>query len=677
MKSLPMISNTMITQNDENRNNTFNRRHHISYSILTIPKLFVLIISSVLIHNAIGIKHSQQQSTTLHGFVSNERSRKSNHSTQLLLHRGGSSATKIPKKATSSSKIDGVIKRKSNNSNSNKEIRRQKDIDIANNKKGDVAVLTSNSNKSKIQLKTSNAKDFKIANKKQRQDGVVKSKKEVIRQEQSQQEHPREDTRIMFLMRLLFLTYYGSLGSLLPYLPVYYDSIGHGGQVIGFLGAVKPLTTFLVAPAWGILSDQTQKPFFILQVTFLVSLLGQILVSLRHDTIFLTIMVFVTALFNAPVKSLLDTMVMDQLHDPSASYGKLRLWGQLGFGLGGSSAGMLLSRSTNRNVEWNDVIARSWVYEMSSSLPKIAIVILENLDRFWQTITGYKLLFLVHAALSIPTWILIQVFHRTNKDKLNKQNIANLKKSIITKKINKASKKSAVATVSVMEGLKLLITNNDAMLFFFLVFVVGISSGVIENFAYVRIREVGGTGKEMGLSRLVSSIAGAPMFWFSGPLTEALGADRVLILSLFSYVIRFVIYATMKNPYQGLPAEALRGITFAAFWSTGTVYAHRVAPSGMQATMLMFLNAMYGGLGQSLGAIIGGRLQYKVGTVRTFYYAAIFDLCFVILVVSYLSLSPEGNSSFKNPKPIEAKVAVPMSLSDSNMKNNNSKKQKR
>jgi hypothetical protein len=115
---------------------------------------------------------------------------------------------------------------------------------------------------------------------------------------------------------------------------------------------------------------------------------------------------------------------------------------------------------------------------------------------------------------------------------------------------------------------------------------VGISSGVIENFAYVRIREVGGTGKDMGLSRLVSSMAGAPMFWFSGPLTELLGADRVIVLSLLTYIVRYFNYAFMQIPLQGLPAEALRGVTFAAFWSTCTIYASRIAPPGMQATMV-------------------------------------------------------------------------------------------
>lgn len=179
------------------------------------------------------------------------------------------------------------------------------------------------------------------------------------------------------------------------------------------------------------------------------------------------------------------------------------------------------------------------------------------------------------------------------------------------------------------------------------------------------------------------------MFWFSGPLTERLGADRVLAFSLLSYVVRFFIYAFMTNPYEGLPAEALRGVTFAAFWSTGTIYAHRISPPGMGATMvrlfcvlravcylgkqlafafsltdslthvltytafqLMFLNAMYGGLGQSLGAIIGGKMQSHFGTVRTFVYSGLFDLMFVCFVVLYLGLRKD--SSFRNPTPIGA-----------------------
>lgn len=137
----------------------------------------------------------------------------------------------------------------------------------------------------------------------------------------------------------------------------------------------------------------------------------------------------------------------------------------------------------------------------------------------------------------------------------------------------------------------------------------------------------------------------------TGPLANALGADRVLVLSLMSYVLRFFIYATMTNPYHGLPAEALRGVTFAAFWSTSTIYAHRVAPPGLHSTMLLLVNAMYGGLGQSVGAVIGGKLQERYGTVNAFRYAGSVDLALVILLVAYLSM--RNDDSFRNPQPLQ------------------------
>jgi len=471
----------------------------------------------------------------------------------------------------------------------------------------------------------------------------------------------KTDPKLMNLIRILFVAFYGSLGSLMPYLPVYYHSLGHGGAAIGLLGAVKPLTTFLVAPLWGIISDRTQNPAFILQFTFVSSLILQLLFCARDEVRFLVTLGFLAAVFNAPVKSLIDSMVMDNLsEDDRGQYGKLRLWGQLGFGLGSGCVGWLLSHKPSTPTfspvshpfreEILDVGMEAAVAAAASE--ELTITALENLNQMLSSaidslknINGYHIAFLAHGVLSIPAFLCMRAFNRfqikaSKNSPIMKQQQRQSSSDVVTKKEGP----------QILDGLNLLIHNTDALLFFFLVFVVGTSSGCIENFAYVRIREVGGSGKEMGLSRLVSSVAGAPMFWFSGPLTEKLGADRVLVLSLLSYVVRFFIYAFMKNPYQGLPAEALRGVTFAAFWSTGTIFAHRISPKGMGATMLMFLNAMYGGLGQSVGAIIGGKLQSKFGTVKTFIYSGIFDLIFAFAAFIFLTLKKD--SSFRNPQPM-------------------------
>lgn len=315
-----------------------------------------------------------------------------------------------------------------------------------------------------------------------------------------------------------------------------------------------------------------------------------------------------------------------------SEYGKLRLWGQLGFGLGSSGVGMLLNRVPTTTVVTH-YVEKGGVWEFARKF-------------WWQLTHGFKLAFMAHALLSIPSFIIMKFLQQREEQNKSDDSTQSQKKKKQPQTKNNSSS-------NILHGINLLMHSSDAILFFFLVFIIGVSSGIIENFAYVRMREVGGTGREMGISRLVSSAAGAPMFWFSGYIGNKYGVDKVLIVSLLSYVTRFFIYAFMRHALEGLTAEALRGVTFAAFWSTGTIYAHKISPEGMTATMLMFLNAMYGGLGQSLGAIIGGKLQMKFGTVKTFVYSGIADIFFVGLVIIYLCFRKD--SSFHDPQQIGLK----------------------
>ena len=444
-------------------------------------------------------------------------------------------------------------------------------------------------------------------------------------------------------MRLLYLTYYASQGALLPYLPVYFHSLGHAGSAIGILGAVKPLTTFLVAPLWGILSDGSDNHVSILQFTFVSSLLFQTLVgggAHRPSLHYLAATVFAAAVLNAPVKSLIDSIVMGRLTSPEDRYqfGRMRLWGQIGFGVGSSMVGHLLSAFPAATDDDESAAAGGGgggadavVGPRASSSVDAARNLLGGGMASVRLPRGYEWAFAAHAVLSIPVFFCMRAFRPEKKSERGGGG------GTIASRDDGKTKEERTTTTDVAGGLRLLSKNTDALVFFFLVFVIGTSSGCIENFAYVRVREVGGTGTNMGVLRLVSSLAGAPMFWFSGPLTEALGTDVVLVLSLLAYAVRFFNYAWMTRPYHALPAEALRGLTFALFWSSGSTYASRISPAGMRATMLLIMNAMYGGLGQSLGAILGGKLQSKLGTVDTFVVSGIFDACFVCALVAYLA----------------------------------------
>jgi MFS_1 like family len=128
----------------------------------------------------------------------------------------------------------------------------------------------------------------------------------------------------------------------------------------------------------------------------------------------------------------------------------------------------------------------------------------------------------------------------------------------------------------------------------------------------------------MGTSRLLSSFAGATMFWFSGTVGETLGIHNVLLLSLASVGCRFSLLVTMNHPYYAYLAEMIRGGLFGVYWSAATVYAsEQIGPPTLRAMMLLLLNGMYEGMGRSTGAILGGKIQAIVGTETLFLYVAL------------------------------------------------------
>lgn len=321
---------------------------------------------------------------------------------------------------------------------------------------------------------------------------------------------------------------------------------------IGILGAITPAVTFIVSPLWGVLADSTGKPSHkyiqasissfdsslhatcvcddagqhkrIMMLTFVGSVLARSLMGLvDSNVVLLGIVVAISAVLFAPVKPLLDSAVLAMLADKS-TYGKSRLFGQVGFGIGSFLVGPLLGA----HLRWT---------------------------------------FLVQALLALPTTYIMSTIPAAVK--------------------TGAGAATPVQEKARMQKLSLLLRDPIVVCFFVAIFIIGLSSGIIENFAYVKIAEVSGTGtRALSISRLVSSLAGGPMFWLSGHIIKRIGTKAVLMLSLLSYVVRFAMYASITRGWHAIPAEILRGVTFALFWSAATTYVYRISPQGLSATMV-------------------------------------------------------------------------------------------
>ena len=286
-------------------------------------------------------------------------------------------------------------------------------------------------------------------------------------------------------VKVLQLAFYGSLGCIMPYLPMYYKSLGISPGYIGFFGAITPAINFLVSPLWGMLADTTNSHKQIMLLTFIGSVIVRCACAYKpKNLIWLSFLVALSAILSAPVKPLMDSAVMSLLTD-KADYGKFRVFGQMGFGIGAYVGGLFLGKEMQK-------------------------------------------MFIVHALLSTVTACIMLNF--TPKPTLLKEG---RKGFFFTEKVKEK--------LDIKTCLKLVGSDHQILIFFFVVFLIGVSSGVVENFAYVRLLEIGTTSDQIGICRLVSSISGAPMFWLSGNLTKAIGVDGVMTMSLLSYCLRFFI----------------------------------------------------------------------------------------------------------------------------------------
>ena len=421
----------------------------------------------------------------------------------------------------------------------------------------------------------------------------------MVQISKSNESAPKDVSYNHHLIRLLYLSYFMATGCIQPFLSIYYHSLGFSGTIIGLIGSISPFCSFVVGPFWGRLSDKSETPFPILYLTSIMSVFGMLLLYSMNDPQHVMITVCITALFEAPVKPLIDSLVMTQLKDRS-QFGRLRLFSIIGVGFSTSIAGRYL-----KDVDQNNELP---IYGGKG--------IMSYLSWFWTSLVGYKLLFFSYAAIHVPFLFCVRHFQKLHTSKV----IDSTKDS--QRKTHKRFKDMAVV----------IFQNTQLLLLFTLVFVMGISAGLGEQFVYVRFKEVGGRGSDMGLSRLISSVGGTVMFWYSGSISRTLGMERVLALSFFGVSLRLALLFTMENAYHGYMAEFFRGSTFGCFWPSSTIYASQLSPDEFQGTMLQLLNGAYNGIGRSLGSIIGGKLQAQFGTAKTFLYGAIANAVFATLL---------------------------------------------
>jgi len=136
-------------------------------------------------------------------------------------------------------------------------------------------------------------------------------------------------------MRARFALWYGitiaSLGAFHPYLAVIVDRAGATGAELALVLAVFPLGLLIAAPIWASVVDRTGRPRLILLLGLSISAIGAWWIAAAGSWLAMLPGVILIAAARSPSVSVVDVLVASNPKVGPRGYGRVRMWGSVGF----------------------------------------------------------------------------------------------------------------------------------------------------------------------------------------------------------------------------------------------------------------------------------------------------------------------------------------------------------
>ncbi|MBF0622727.1 MAG: MFS transporter [Magnetococcales bacterium] len=140
-----------------------------------------------------------------------------------------------------------------------------------------------------------------------------------------------------------YACYFGVLGVWLPYWPLYLDNLGIGPEMIGMLSAAALGLKVIAPPVWGGLADRGARHLVVVGTSF-ATVAGFGLFFFGVSPLFLGLVTVVYSFFHAGPLVMVEATTMEWVARHDRDYGRIRLWGSVGFIILSLGAGPILDR---------------------------------------------------------------------------------------------------------------------------------------------------------------------------------------------------------------------------------------------------------------------------------------------------------------------------------------------
>ena len=130
---------------------------------------------------------------------------------------------------------------------------------------------------------------------------------------------------------VFFFFYNMAAGLLIPYLPQYFKSLGYSGVQLATVQSLSYVALIFIPPIWGMISDHTQRPAALLRLACATATLAFMPMLWVTSYVPIFIVMAIYALTLSPVTTLADTVAVIEAKRLGTEYGRLRMWGTIGY----------------------------------------------------------------------------------------------------------------------------------------------------------------------------------------------------------------------------------------------------------------------------------------------------------------------------------------------------------
>ena len=164
--------------------------------------------------------------------------------------------------------------------------------------------------------------------------------------------HPAYLNRPLVHFALFLFAYYAFMGTLTTYAPLYFAGHGVTAAEVGVLMSLVQVMRIVGPTLWGWVADQSSRRVLVLRMTALGALLAFSGIAFGTGFVHFFAAMVCLNLFTSAQGPLTEALMLAEMRGDTSRYGRVRLWGSLGFIAAVMAAGFLLDRLGVGALPW-------------------------------------------------------------------------------------------------------------------------------------------------------------------------------------------------------------------------------------------------------------------------------------------------------------------------------------